>query len=512
MKHTVNISRHGQVFPYLIEYANTEEFISKTDSNDKPIIKWNRDSLNSSIKVFKNDIHHYKHGNDWYNISNIADTDWSYEHIPDIIKTIDLRVYIPNHTPNTYVRSIKYAINVNTWIDNYKIDLGTYIFDQSDALANPNGVLKNGNFEYHEYVEFKLIDPFQLIYSDEWNDFRQKVCLEKPDTNYNGTTLYVSLYVINEYEDGYILEKDCNGGYTNFSMSNDNDYLKLNLSVSNNPLGFKFDIQMNSVYNSLMQYLYETYNIKNISTNQIVFDIVIKNKDSVIFDPTTARLFNAEETYGKATQYICIKNISTTLIKEYFDSWSSFEEGWSLVGSLTVYNKQYFKAGEEALVADDDVYELISFVSNEIPITQEIFSMFTNGGSEEIIKLSDMNIKTFNVINKIENNIIQVERPNESKANIVQPVFFRVKDAEVLTLHPVVTENISINLDDYKSKVNRFILKIGDNMFDQIGANSYGILFKIKANVLPPTLTAGTYYILDENKELVTTGKYNCVV
>ena len=138
--------------------------------------------------------------------------------------------------------------------------------------------------------------------------------------------------------------------------------------------------------------------------------------------------------------------------------------------------------------------------------------MFTNGGSEKIIELSDMDIKTFNVINKIENKIIQVERPNESKANIVQPVFFRVKEAEVLTLHPVVTENISINLDDYKSKVSRFILKIGDNMFDQIGANSYGILFKIKANVLPSTLTTGTYYILDENKELVTTGKYNCVV
>jgi hypothetical protein len=190
--------------------------------------------------------------------------------------------------------------------------------------------------------------------------------------------------------------------------------------------------------------------------------------------------------------------VRENVIKEFFKDWIFYEDGWNLIGSFTVF--------------DNENNELLSVVSNELPITQELFSLFTHGGAEKIIDISEMEIKTYNVVNKIENKIVHLDRPNESKANIIQPVFFKVKDLELLTLHPAVTENISINLDNYKSKVERFTLKIGDCLFEQIGANSYGILFKIKANTLPAKTTYGTYYILDENNELVTTGKYNCVL
>ena len=80
-----------------------------------------------------------------------------------------------------------------------------------------------------------------------------------------------------------------------------------------------------------------------------------------------------------------------------------------------------------------------------------------------------------------------------------------------MTLHPTVTENICINLDDYKSKVDRFILQIDGSLFNQIGANNYGILFKIPGNVISPKTISGTYYVLNESKELVTTGKFVCV-
>lgn len=75
----------------------------------------------------------------------------------------------------------------------------------------------------------------------------------------------------------------------------------------------------------------------------------------------------------------------------------------------------------------------------------------------------------------------------------------------------MVNENISINLDDYKSKVDKFTLLIDGCKFNQIGSNNYGILFKITANTLPSTSINGIYYILDENMELVTTGKYTCI-
>jgi hypothetical protein len=38
--------------------------------------------------------------------------------------------------------------------------------------------------------------------------------------------------------------------------------------------------------------------------------------------------------------------------------------------------------------------------------------------------------------------------------------------------------------------------------------NQYGIIFKVTGNILPQEITEGTYYILDENSELVTKGKY----
>ena len=122
-----------------------------------------------------------------------------------------------------------------------------------------------------------------------------------------------------------------------------------------------------------------------------------------------------------------------------------------------------------------------------------------------------MEINNYTVINKIENKVVQLERPDNSKSNIIQPVFFKVKDTEKLTLHPAVTENICINLDDYKSKVKSFKLQIEGKIFDQIGVNQYGVLFKITGAMLPNEIKTGTYYILNENKVLVTTGKYNYV-
>ena len=190
----------------------------------------------------------------------------------------------------------------------------------------------------------------------------------------------------------------------------------------------------------------------------------------------------------------------------FFSSWDAFEEGWNLVASLVIVEKFINNDGVE------EEYELFSIVSNEIPITQELFSKFVNGGSEKIIDIEkDMNIIQYSVVNKIENKIVQLERPNESKANILQPVFFRSKETEVLTIYPAVTENISINLDNYKSKVDTFILQIAGNNFNQIGANSYGIIFQIPANSIPTTASTGTYYILNENLELITLGKYTCV-
>jgi hypothetical protein len=105
--------------------------------------------------------------------------------------------------------------------------------------------------------------------------------------------------------------------------------------------------------------------------------------------------------------------------------------------------------------------------------------------------------------------VVSVERPNDYKSNIVKPIFVKVQDAGAIRLHRSVTENISINLDAYKNKVNAFVLKIGDMNFYEIGRINSGIIFKVIGTNLPDV--DGFYYILNENGELVTTGKYSIV-
>ena len=124
-----------------------------------------------------------------------------------------------------------------------------------------------------------------------------------------------------------------------------------------------------------------------------------------------------------------------------------------------------------------------------------------------------MNNYNIDVVNKVVNNVVSVERPDDYKANIIKPVFFKVQDAFNITIHPAVTENICINLDAYKNKVNVFSIKIGDQTFNEIGRTANGVIFKIVGvNIEANNGDTGTYYILNDVGELVTTGQYNTVM
>ena len=513
MKNCINILSNEQSFPYIIEYSKGMVSADGHNMTDGDDILWHKE--NNIVRMFEEHTQYYRNKNDWYDASllyeNMVNT-----YVPAHVRTSNIKVYIPTHAVSTYIKHIKYAITINTWINGVKIDLGTFMFKPADTYAIPSGVVKRGNNEYYDCIDFDIIDPFYLMYSDDWAEFRHLVCDEPTLLNNTGSTLYVSLFVVDEYENRYVIKDGVIGGGTNFNIANLEDYLTLNLSMSNDPHGVRYMLSINNEYDWLLDYLYETYNL-SVSHADIVYELILKSKDSIIIGPTMSYTeqhdnCNKDCRYApnQVMTYSYINAIQRPTDEElangaldrsglaaFFSNWLNFEEGWNFVGSLTVY--------------DHEGYELLSLVSNEIPVTQEIFSTFVNGGTKKIIDINDMEINTYNVVNKIENKIVQLEHPHESKTNIMQPVFFRVKELEVLTLHPVVTENISINLDDYKSKVSRFTLLIEGCRFDQIGANSYGILFKVLANKIPESATAGTYYILDENDELVTTGKYSCV-
>ena len=119
-----------------------------------------------------------------------------------------------------------------------------------------------------------------------------------------------------------------------------------------------------------------------------------------------------------------------------------------------------------------------------------------------------MNLINLNVMNKIENQVVQIDRPVDAKSNIIQPIFYKAVDGTNITVHPAVTELLCINLDQYKAVVTSFILQIEGVHFVEYGRNASGVLFKVIGGKLPKEITQGIYYILNQDSELVTTGKY----
>jgi hypothetical protein len=62
-----------------------------------------------------------------------------------------------------------------------------------------------------------------------------------------------------------------------------------------------------------------------------------------------------------------------------------------------------------------------------------------------------------------------------------------------------VTENIALNLDEYKNKVDIFYLNINGTLFQEIGRTNQGIIFKIIGQKIDKSIKSGNYYILNQD-------------
>lgn len=112
------------------------------------------------------------------------------------------------------------------------------------------------------------------------------------------------------------------------------------------------------------------------------------------------------------------------------------------------------------------------------------------------------------VVNKIYKDIVTINRPDDYKANIIRPVFITTSPLGKLTIHPAVTENIAINLNQYKANVDIFYLRIEGVDFIEIGRTNTAVIFTVDGHLLPNEKTEGLAYILNEKYEMVTSSQY----
>lgn len=482
----INIKENDHQYHYIVEYQIGEI------SNISDL------SYTNDLSFWVDDDEKYvKNCNCW----NLVDDQLHKTYMPGTSKKSQIILYLPQFSADTYKTGVTYALNVGIWIKNHYISFGSFIFNRLNAVACDRVKTFMSN-EYYECIKFDIIDPFTFIYSDDWKSFREILCGEVPNSNSCGSILYFSLHPVEKTDIGYIKDNDYIGGQNSINISKKvDDYLRLNLSTNvhqhlkdNEEPAFIMDVSFNNEYNGNLQlYIQETYGIQNPT---IKYNLVIGNEENVYA--------MIEETPQSITDTYSVNK--TTIVKQNFKNWDGWVPGISVVGSIDILDEY-----------GDSVLYLLS---NKLKFDHRIYKYFVQsndlkvaGKSIHSINLNfvDMNLYNIETVNKIENKIVQLSRQEDVKSNLIQPIFFRSVDSSSISIHPSVTETICVNLDIYKSKIDSFIIQIEGVHFPEIGRNQSGVLFKIIGNKLPKDNSEGTYFILDHNADMVTSGKYTYI-
>lgn len=479
----VNITDINHSYNFVLEYSSSDVYsFGETGyvNNDGDIYFYQKGE-NQIIKITNNWIQ---------NSTNLNDIQFSY-------KKSSFRLYCPTFAPDLYENNIKYALTINTWLNGHKITFISKIIDRvSDAIACET-IKRFGDQNYYECVEFESIDPFDFIYSKSWNDFKsnEKIIGDGYD-NQCESVLYITLHpVILSDENNYIKIENYRGCQNSMLLSkNPDNYLHVSFSSNiNKPLldiepGFECSILFNNKYDDLEDYLLKNYKIKNY---WLKYRVIIGKEDNIY------EIMESE--YMKNKSYIFSK--SQILANNNFTSGVGWEPGIFVVSSVDIFEYE-----------NDEYYHMLSLISNKVAFDEKLLSFFikNNQNHPHYVNLNIVDMVTYNIntVNKIENKIVKFENSIDSKSNIIQPTFFRSTELSNIIIHPAVTETISINLDQYKSQVEYFILQIEDISFAELGRNSTGVLFKITGKSLPNSVKSGNYYILNQDSELVTLGKY----
>lgn len=487
----INIIGEQEIFTYIVEYQ--KETVGLIGDMGYSI-----SDTNNHVYFFDEDTY-IQNQNHWEKLTAVKET----THIPNKYDYGTLKIYFPSHSIESYGAQGLYAITVGMRLSDKYVILGSKIINRTDSLACAK-VKKYANQQYYESVSMDIIDPYDLMFNDRWNEFRKYICNEFQDgylINSEGSNLYIALHPIQTSDNGYIKHDKFTGGqnFINISQYSKSNYFSLHifdntktsLKVDERP-AIKFALKFNDVYNGdIKEYMKETYGVDEFD---IKYSLLIGNKDNIY----------VELSHDLTKEINC--NFTKDQINENnFHNWVGWEEGIYVVGS--------------ADIIDPEGDSILYTVSNQIPLTEDLYKYLLktddfviNGYVINNVNLESVNmeLKQINAVNKIENTIVQTTITNNG-TNMTVPVFYKSIELSESILHPAVTETICINLDNYKSKVDSFLIQIEGTKFKEIGRSTAGVFFKIIGNKLPKKISSGTLYILNQDSELVTTGKYKYI-
>jgi len=522
MKLTTNIvlvGNPGSTRPYVVQLipGSIQTGTFSMYHNDRSEIQNNNAYLFSeqNSNLFRNE-------NDWYHM-NWSKSDYT------LSKAV-VRIYFPQYSVDTFKSGTKYILNLCTYIHGIDVELGSFLFERKDALAC-TPIRFDGMDEYYEYIDFTIADPYLLHYSTTGDAPVIRQALGKTDTT-NSSLLHACLFVVEETDGHYIKSDDWTGGQ-NSLLIYDPDDLSLHLIYDDANRTLNLTTTYNNEYAStLKEYLQKTYGVNKVAAviqyivmdkndiyyeqskvvenlNSSTYSFDIDTNEGSVLDPRAKRpsfTFDYNRSYdSEITPYI-----SELPQDNFFYNLPNLLSN-SVPGGLYIQSSiMFFK-----LAAGED-NPFITVFSNKINLTPELLAQMAEGDDStfpKYINLNDlfMNNVFLKATNKIEQKVTVISPTDSTKNHLIQPVFYQTREVGNVTIHPSVTENISINLDSYKSQVSRFKIQIEGVVFKEIGRTQKGIIFKVIGNMLPKEANDGSLFILNQDDELVTTGKYNYV-
>ena len=151
-------------------------------------------------------------------------------------------------------------------------------------------------------------------------------------------------------------------------------------------------------------------------------------------------------------------------------------------------------------------------ILNNLEISDENKNIITNYIQKSIQENSFKFINNINCsIQKLDDVKDNINSHNSNNSQIVyKPIFYKVQQAQNIKLKYQQNQNIGIDLHEYMSKVDIFIISLNNSTYTEIGRNANYVIFNINANTL--STNSGSYEIYNQDNEYITYGTWNIVV
>lgn len=445
--------------------------------------------------------------------------DYMNLYVPPVVAQKNISLYIPDYSIASFhpeevngindISVLRYVVTAYTFIHGCKVVLGSYLFSSNDAIGAPS-IFRYKGQDYRSMIEFNIIDPEPIVYDDAWRQFRQIICKEPVGLNNTGSVLCFDMYVVTPTGSGYIESTEYKGCTNGIQFNRyTNDIMKANLRLDGDAT---LSLLFNDVYNNnILEYVQETYNMQDGCT--LAYEMVVKDKENIYVTlPVKVDHIGPDWTNQDPYNGPVHEVFERQEFQEVgMNNWDWYKDGLFLQGCIYIFPPTDDGMDFEEMIEYE--FPICECLSNEIPLTRENYKFMIpleNPFGFEKLNLNDIAMQQYDlhVVNKIQKNVISVNRPEDAKANVIKPVFVRSVDQKNIVVHPEVIESLGFNLNRYKSMVDIFNIRIEGVDFMEVGRTDNTVVFRIDGNLLPNETTEGKYYILNENYEVVTSGNY----